>query len=104
MFDIITGVTWILVGLSVVLGAFAFLDAVSRRADVFPAADKRTKGLWVAITGGSALVFLFGALQPFGPFGPPDLFWIAAVIGSLVYVVDVRPTLKEIQGGGSRGW
>lgn len=96
---VIVAITWILAAGGVVLGLFALLDAVARRADLFPAADKKTKGVWLGITGAAAAVFLLGALQPGGPFGPPGIFSVAAAIGSLVYLVDVRPRLKEIQSG-----
>lgn len=99
---IIVAITWTLAGGGLILGVFALIDAASRGSDVYPAADKRTKGVWLGITGASAAVFVLGVLQPFGAFGPPGLFSAAATVGSLVYLVDVRPRLKEVQSGGSR--
>lgn len=99
---IIVAVTWTLVAGGLIIGIFALVDASSRGSDVFPAADKRTKGVWLGITGASAAVFVLGVLGPFGAFGPPGIFSSAATVGSLVYLVDVRPRLKEVQGGGSR--
>ena len=33
---------------------------------------------------------------------PFSIFGIVATVASIVYLVDVRPAVKEIQGGGSR--
>jgi hypothetical protein len=31
--------------------------------------------------------------------GPRTLFWLVGIIAVLVYLVDVRPSLIEVQGG-----
>lgn len=81
------------------VGLFAFLHAISQRADAYTAADRMTKPAWMGITGGgSAAMLLFGALS--GP-GPGMMFWIAGLVAVLVYIVDVRPKLIEVQRGGS---
>ena len=46
--------TYIAMGLGLAalgLEAWAFVDALRRRPDAFVAADKRTKGFWLAVTG-----------------------------------------------------
>lgn len=76
-------------------GLFAFIHAVSQRADAYTAADRKTKPIWLAITGaGTAAMGLFGF------YGPGFIFWIAAIVACLVYIVDVRPKLIEVQKGG----
>jgi len=81
---------WI-VGIPV--GAFALIDAARVRADAFTAADKLTKPAWLGITGGGlAVLALF-------PDGPMSLLWLIGLIAVLVYLVDVRPSLIEVQGG-----
>lgn len=68
---------------------FAFVDALTRRADAFPAADKLTKPAWLLILGitvAAALVF-------------PSLLGIISILGivaALVYLVDVRPALSSV--------
>lgn len=80
---------WI-VGIPV--GLFAVIDAARARADAFTAADKLTKPAWLGITGGGlAVLVLFK--------GPLDLLWLIGLIAVLVYLVDVRPSLIEVQGG-----
>ncbi|HET6501663.1 MAG TPA: DUF2516 family protein [Amycolatopsis sp.] len=79
-------------------GLFAFIHALTQRADAFTAADRKTKPIWLAITGaGTAAMGLFG----YG--GAGTLFWLAGIVAVLVYIVDVRPKLIEVQRGG-KNW
>ena len=81
------------------VGVYAFAHAAMQRPDAFPAADRMTKPAWMGITGGAtAGMVLFGVLST-GGFGL--LFWIAGLVATLVYIVDVRPKLIEVQRGGS---
>ncbi|WP_019549747.1 DUF2516 family protein [Streptomyces sulphureus] len=76
------------------IGIFAFVDAVMRREDAYRAADKQTKRFWLIILG---LVVVVNLL-PFGLI----LFQIIGLIATIVYLVDVRPALKQVMGGGPR--
>ncbi|MER5639974.1 DUF2516 family protein [Kitasatospora sp. NPDC002227] len=72
---------------------FAFVDALTRRDDAFPAADKKTKTFWLVILGlALGLDLLLGA----SVFGPLTLIGLVAAI---VYVVDVRPAVRAVSGG-----
>jgi len=95
---IIAAITLALAIGSAVLSVFAAVDAGSRRPDAFAAADKQTKGTWSGITAACAVVSVLGLLIA-GPFGVLGLLWLAAVVGDLVYLLDVRPKLKEVQRG-----
>jgi hypothetical protein len=78
-------------------GLFAFVHALMQRSDAFTAVDRKTKPIWLAITGGgTAAMALFG-------LGAGGLFWIAGLVAVLVYIVDVRPRVTEVQKGG-RNW
>ncbi|WP_297546414.1 DUF2516 family protein [Amycolatopsis sp.] len=79
-------------------GLFAFVHSALQKRDAYSAADRKTKPIWVAITGGSTLAM---GLFPFYSAG--YLFWMAGLVASLVYIVDVRPKLNEVQRGG-RNW
>ena len=95
---IIEIVTWILAIGGAIAGVFAAVDAATRRSDAFAAADKQTKGTWAGITVACAVVLglaVFG-----GAFAPQSLLWLAGLTGSLVYLLDVRPRLREVQRGG----
>lgn len=80
-----------------ILGAFVLVDALMRRSDAFVAADRQTKTVWLAITAVSAMLLVLAASSGF--FGAPSLIWCAATVASLVYLVDVRPKLKDVQRG-----
>lgn len=78
-----------------VLHAWALVDCITRPANAFEAAGKLSKPAWLAITG---IALALGLLFP----NPLSLFRLAAVVAAIVYLVDVRPAVKEIQGGGNR--
>ena len=95
-----TATAWIVLVLNwaaVPVGLFAFLHAVTQRADAYAAANKLTKPVWLAITGGGTVAC---ALFHFYDFGM--MFWIAGLVAVLVYLVDVRPKLIEAQRGGNK--
>jgi hypothetical protein len=74
------------------LKAFAFIDAVRRPEGAFPAADKQTKNFWLIILG----LALLGQLVD----GAIGIFAIIGTIAALVYVLDARPAVREVGGGG----
>jgi hypothetical protein len=92
---------YILLGLwliAIPVGGYAFIHALMQRADAFTAADKLTKPAWLGITGASLLVLVFFQ----GPQRSGALFWLAGLIAVLIYIVDVKPAVVGVQGGGQR--
>ncbi|MEV4148573.1 DUF2516 family protein [Amycolatopsis sp. NPDC049691] len=81
---------------SALVGLFAFVHALLQRADAYSAADRKTKPVWMLITGGATL-----AMVLFPVMGPGMIFYVPAMAAALVYIVDVRPKLIEVQRGGS---
>ncbi|GLY27499.1 DUF2516 family protein [Kineosporia sp. NBRC 101731] len=77
--------------------AFALIDALRQRTDAFVAAGKLTKPIWLAILAVAAAI---GVIFVFNPFGFFDLI---AFVAAAVYLVDVRPAIKSITGGGNSG-
>ena len=75
-----------------VVEAWAFIDAMIRPKHAFPAVGKRTKGLWLIITGVAAVVGLAGAVYG---VGPTSILPVAAFVAAAVYLTDVRPKVKE---------
>ncbi|ALC28471.1 DUF2516 family protein [Streptomyces bacillaris] len=76
-----------------VLAVVAFVFAATAREDAYRAADKKKKSFWLIILGVAVAVNLF----------VPFLFLqLAGVVASIVFMVDVRPALKEVSGGGGR--
>lgn len=76
------------------VGVFAFVHALLQRADAFTAIDRMTKPAWLGITGGGTAALLIFSFANF-----TMMFWIAGLVAVLVYIVDVRPKLIEVQRG-----
>ena len=74
--------------------AWAFVDALRRRPDAFAAADKRTKGFWLAVTGVALAVGFVTFTSIVGMLG------LLAVIAAGVYLADVKPALDRVMGKG----
>ncbi|MGH3973375.1 MAG: DUF2516 family protein [Pseudonocardiaceae bacterium] len=83
----------ILYALAMPVGLFAFIHAALQRADAYTATDKLTKPAWLGITGGGTAVLIL--------FYPDDLllFWLIGLVAVLVYLVDVKPAVTEVQRG-----
>ncbi|MEV8534794.1 DUF2516 family protein [Streptomyces sp. NPDC051211] len=84
-----------LLGLAMlVLAVVAFVIALLAREDAYRAADKQTKTFWLVILGIAVLVNLFLGML---------FLQIAGLIATIVFMVDVKPALKRVSGGGRRG-
>lgn len=91
--------TLVLYGLAAVgfaVKLWAFVDAARTSSEAFPYAGKRTKNFWLAITGVALAVGIVLVLNPL------NFINIIAVVGALVYLVDVRPAVKQYRSGGSQ--
>jgi hypothetical protein len=89
---------WILLVAAFVVEAWAFIDALRRPSGAFPAAGKRTKSLWLIITGVALAVGIFSAAYDVSLI---SILPIVAFIGAAIYMTDVRPKVREIGNGGS---
>ena len=69
--------------------AFAFVDAISHRADAYVAADKLTKNAWLIILGLAVAAHML-------IWSPLSLFNLVGIVAALVYIVDVRPALRSL--------
>jgi hypothetical protein len=68
---------------------FALVDAITERAEAFPAADRQTKNLWLILLS----VALVAHLVFWNPIGILNL---AGTVVALVYLLDVRPAIKAL--------
>ena len=112
------------------VAAYAFVHALRQRAEAFAAVGKLSKNAWLGITGAAVFFMLLipaftaFSLGPFSPmfayagdpsYHPPGivaafqgpgssmtLFWLAGLVAVLVYIVDVKPAVAGVQGGGQR--
>lgn len=75
---------------------FALVEALRYADRYYPAAGKRTKNLWLVITGLSLVLHLIT--------GPINFLNVIGTVGTLVFLFDVRPALQQVSGhgGGSR--
>lgn len=95
---LVTGFFSVLGLISLAMALFAlgaFIDAALHREDAYRAADKNTKAFWLIILGLSAVVMKLFSILSFLP--------VIGLIATIVYVVDVRPALKQVSGGGRGG-
>lgn len=83
---------WVLYFGLAVLRIWALVDCVTRRAAAFPAADKLTKPVWVAILAISGVIGQFASAPDY------PLSLVSTVIAA-VYLADVRPAVRQISGG-----
>jgi len=80
---------------------WALSDCVRRPGTAFEAAFKRTKGFWLALTGGALVVGVLSVLSSRGGF---NLFQLVAIIAACVYLADVKPAVSQTSGrGGNSG-
>ncbi len=71
---------------------FAFVDAVTRPAPAFVAADKQTKTFWVLILG---LFLVAHVLFP----QPIGILTLIGTVAAFVYLADARPALRSLGRG-----
>jgi hypothetical protein len=89
---LISLVIWVaLLGMKV----FALVDALRYTNNHYVSAGKRSRTLWLVLTGASLAFHLIT--------DPLNLANLAGTIASIVYLVDVRPALQQVGGrGGNR--
>jgi hypothetical protein len=74
------------------LKLFALIDAAVRPQAAWRAAVSQSKNMWLAIL---AVALLLGGI---------GLLGVIALVATILYLVDVRPKLQEVQGRGSSRW
>lgn len=90
-FSLLTSVLYL--GL-LVIAVVALIFAVLAREDAYRAADKKTKPFWLVVLGLTVVVNLFV---------PVLILQLAGLVASIVFMVDVRPALRQVSGGGRGG-
>ncbi len=69
--------------------AIAFLDALRQPKEAYVAGDKLTKNAWCIILGLAVAANLLTR-------DPISLFNLLGIVAAIVYLVDVRPTLRSL--------
>ncbi len=91
MQDLVFVALWLV---TMVVKAVAFIDCIRRPAAAFPAIGRKSKVLWLILTGLAAGTGIYPAFTL-------NLIGIAGVVVALVYLFDLRPKIIEIT---SRRW
>jgi hypothetical protein len=89
-------VFWVLAIGSLALKGFALFDAVRVKEEAFSLAGKLTKTIWLVILGLSLAINVI-------MLNPLSFLNLIGVVGAAVYLIDVRPAVKQVGGGGSQG-
>jgi hypothetical protein len=84
-------ILWILQWSLLAVRVWALADCLARKSAAFPAAGKLPKMTWVLITAMSVFI---GAL-----WGILNFLSFLSLVATLVYLTDVRPSVREISGG-----
>jgi Protein of unknown function (DUF2516) len=80
-----------------VVETWAFVDAITRPAPAFLAAGKQTKPIWLLILGVAFVLGLYTAAYG----GVIQILAIIAFVAASIYLVDVRPKVREFKRGNS---
>src|SRR6266536_224828 len=91
---VLNWVQGILVLVVLVVEIVAFVNCLTQKAEAFPVVGSISKGGWLGITGASVFFTLI--------LGPALITGMIAVAAALVYLLDVRPALRDaVDGHGS---
>jgi hypothetical protein len=69
--------------------AVAFIDALTHTPQAYVAGDKLTKQAWCIILGLAVVAHML-------IWNPLSLFNLVGIVAAIVYLVDVRPTLRSL--------
>jgi hypothetical protein len=86
------------------LSLAALLHCALQRPDSFPVVGPLSKGAWLAILAGCILLSVLGFGGGTGAGGSLGLFGVIGLIASLVYLLDIRPGLRDIGSGSGNNW
>ena len=89
-------VTVVLTLVVLVVEIIAFVNCLLQRAEAFPVVGSIPKGGWLAIT--------FGAIFFTALLGAVGFFGLIAVAAALIYLLDMRPALRDAVDGHGTGW
>jgi hypothetical protein len=77
--------------------AWALVDAITRPTAAFVAVGKQTKPIWLVILGVASVLGLYTALYG----GVTQILAVVAFVAAAIYLVDVRPKVREFKRGTS---
>jgi hypothetical protein len=93
--DVTRFVSLALLVVFLVIEIVAFVNCLTQRSDAFPVVGSVSKPGWLAILGGSVLLTLICGFP--GSF--VSIFGFAAITAAAIYMLDVRPALRDATDG-----
>jgi hypothetical protein len=87
-------IDYALLVVALIIEAFAFINCLTQRSDAFGAIGTLSKGLWLALTGAALLVTVLSQYAL-------NLLGFIAITIAAVYLLDVRPALRDAADGPS---
>lgn len=86
---------------ALVIGLVALIHCALQRADAFPAIGTLQKPAWLAILGIATFLVLCVALPTAGGGATPFslMFKLVAIGAAALYLLDVRPGIRDISNG-----
>ena len=92
--DVTRLISFVVLIVSLIVQAIALIHCVTQRGDGFQAIGTLPKGAWIAILLVCFLLTLIG----FGG-GAIGIFGLIGVAAALIYLLDVRPGLRDLTDG-----
>ncbi|MGW4465485.1 DUF2516 family protein [Micromonospora sp. NBC_01796] len=90
--DVRTVIELVLLVFALIIEGVALVHAITQRSDAFPAIGTLPKGGWIAILGVCLALTLLG-------FGVLSIFGLIGIAAGLIYLLDVRPGLRDLTDG-----
>jgi hypothetical protein len=91
--DVIFGLNWAIFVFTMAVTLGAFIHCLLQRADAFPAIGTLSKPAWLGLIG---ITGFLGFLLSYGGLG---IFSMIAAGVAAVYLLDVRPALRDVTDG-----
>ncbi len=89
--EVVQGINLVLLVLALIIEVIAFGHCLVQRADAFGAINTLPKGGWLALSGGAIVATLL--------LGTISMFGLVAIVIAGVYLLDVRPALRDAVDG-----
>ncbi|MEV4627716.1 DUF2516 family protein [Micromonospora sp. NPDC049523] len=91
--DVRTVIELVLLVFALIIEGVALVHAITQRSDAFPAIGTLPKGGWIAILAVCmVLTLLLGS-------GVLSIFGLIGIAAGLIYLLDVRPGLRDLTDG-----
>lgn len=79
---------------TLIVEVISFVHCMFQRREAFPALGTLPKGIWLALTGGAAVLTLLLGLSP-----STSMIGLIGLIAGAVYLLDVKPRLRDLTDG-----